>query len=42
MQKQYIGETKRQLNERFEEHLRSNLNHLQLISPTPYSVFYTF
>ena len=35
--KQYIGETKRQLNERFGEHRRSILNHNQLISPTPIS-----
>jgi len=35
--RQYIGETKRQLNERFGEHRRSILNHNQLISPTPIS-----
>ena len=35
--KQYIGETKRQLNERFGEHRRSILNHNQLINPTPIS-----
>ena len=32
---QYIGETKRQLNERFGEHGRSILNHRQLSDPTP-------
>ena len=35
--KQYIGETKRQLNDRFGEHRRSILNHNQLINPTPIS-----
>ena len=35
--KQYIGETKRQLNERFGEHRRSILNHNQIINPTPIS-----
>ena len=31
---QYIGETKRQLNERFGEHRRSIMNHRQLSDPT--------
>jgi len=35
--KQYIGETKRQLNERFGEHRRSILNHNQLLNTTPIS-----
>ena len=35
--KQYIGETKRQLHERFGEHRRSIQNHHQLIKPTPVS-----
>ena len=35
--KQYIGETKRQLNERFGEHRRSIQNHDELIRPTPVS-----
>ena len=34
---QYIGETKRKLNERFGEHRRSILNHHQLLNPTPVS-----
>ena len=34
---QYIGETKRQLNERFGEHRRSILNHHQLSITTPVS-----
>ena len=34
----YIGETKRQLNERFGEHRRSILNHHQLGDPTPVSL----
>ena len=38
--KQYIGETKRQLNERFGEHRRSILNHHELISPTPVSTHF--
>ena len=32
---QYIGETKRKLNERFGERRRSILNHHQLLNPTP-------
>ena len=35
---QYIGETKRQLNERFGEHRRSTLNHQQLSTTTPVSL----
>ena len=35
--KQYVGETKRQLNERFGKHRRSILNHHHLINPTPVS-----
>ena len=35
---QYIGETKRQLNERFGEHHRSMLNLQQLSDPTPVSL----
>ena len=35
--KQYIGETKRQLNGRFGEHRRCILNHNQLINRTPIS-----
>jgi len=38
--KQYIGETKRQLNERFGEHRRSILNPNQLINPTPISEYF--
>ena len=38
--KQYIGETKRQLNERFGEHRRSILNHHHLINPTPVSTHF--
>ena len=37
---QYIGETKRQLNERFGEHRRSILNHHQLSNPTPVSALH--
>ena len=37
---QYIGETKRQLNERFGEHRRSILNHHQLNNPTPVSLHF--
>ena len=37
---QYIGETKRQLNERFGEHRRSILNHHQLSNPTPVSLHF--
>ena len=37
---QYIGETKRQLNERFGEHRRSILNHQQLNDPTPVSLHF--
>ena len=33
--KQYIGERKRQLNERFREHRRSIQNHDKLVSPIP-------
>ena len=33
--KQYIGETKRQLSERFGEHRRLIVNHHQLTNPTP-------
>ena len=39
--KQYIGETKRQLHERFGEHRRSIQNHHQLIKPTPVSTHVT-
>ena len=35
---QYIGETQRQLNERFGEHWRSILNHQQLSTTTPVSL----
>ena len=38
--KQYIGETKRQLHERFGEHDRSIQNHHQLIKPTPVSTHF--
>ena len=37
---QYIGETKRQLNERFGEHRRSILNHQQLSTTTPVSLHF--
>ena len=37
---QYIGETKRQLNERFGEHRRSILNHHQLSNPTTVSLHF--
>ena len=37
---QYIGETKRQLSERFEEHRRSILNHHQLSNRTPVSLHF--
>ena len=37
---QYIGETKRQLNERFGEHRRSFLNHQQFNDPTPVSLHF--
>ena len=37
---QYIGETKRQLNERFGEHLGSILSHQQLSDPTPVSLHF--
>ena len=37
---QYIGETKRKLNERFGEHRRSILNHHQLLNPTPVSLHF--
>ena len=37
---QYIGETKRQLNERFREHRRSILNHQQLSITTPVSLHF--
>ena len=37
---QYIGETKRQLNERFEEHRGSILSHQQLSDPTPVSLHF--
>ena len=37
---QYIGETKRQLNERFGEHRRSILNDHQLSNPTPVSLHF--
>ena len=37
---QYIGETKRQLNERFGEHRRSILNDQQLSDPTPVSLHF--
>ena len=37
---QYIRETKHQLNERFEEHRRSILNHQQLSDPTPVSLHF--
>ena len=33
--RQYIEETRRQLNERFGEHRRSILRHHQLLEPTP-------
>ena len=36
----YIGETKRQLNERFGEHRRSFLNHQQHSDPTPVSLHF--
>ena len=35
-----IGETKRQLNERFGKHRRSILNHQQLSDPTPVSLHF--
>ena len=38
--KQYIGETKRQLNECFGEHSRCILNHHHLINPTPVSTHF--
>ena len=38
--KQYIGETKRQRNERFGEHRCSILNHHHLINPTPVSTHF--
>ena len=38
--KQYIGETKRQLHERFGEHRRSIQNHHQLTKPTPVSAHF--
>ena len=38
---QYIGETKRQLSERFGEHRRSILNHQQLSITTPVSLHLT-
>ena len=38
--KQCIGETKRQLHERFGENRRSIQNHLQLIKPTPVSAHF--
>jgi len=37
---QYIGETKRQLSERFGEHRRSILNHQQLSTTTPVSLHF--
>ena len=37
---QYIGETKRQLNERFGKHRRSILNHHQLKPPTSVSLHF--
>ena len=37
---QYIGETKRQLSERFGEHRRSILNHRQLTTTTPVSLHF--
>ncbi|XP_078374399.1 uncharacterized protein LOC144657936 [Oculina patagonica] len=37
---QYIGETKRQLNERFGQHRRSILNHHKLDDPTPVSIHF--
>ena len=37
---QYIGETKRRLNERFGEHRRSVENPLQLMNPTPVSLHF--
>ena len=37
---QYIGETTRQLNERFGEHWRSILNHQQLSTTTPVSLHF--
>ena len=37
---QSIGETKRQLNERFGEHRRTFLNHQQLNDPTPASLHF--
>ena len=37
---QYIGETKRQLSERFREHRRSILNHQQLSTTTPVSLHF--
>ena len=38
--KQYIGETKHQLHERFDEHRRSSQNHHQHIKPTPVSTHF--
>ena len=38
--KQYIGETKHQLHERFGDHRRSIQNHHQLIKPTPVSTHF--
>ena len=38
--KQYIGETKRQLNHRFGEHRRPILDHHQLDSPSPVSTHF--
>ena len=38
--KQYIGETKHQLHERFSEHRRSTQNHHQRIEPTPVSTHF--
>ena len=37
---QYIGETKRQLSERFGKHRRSILNHQQLSTTTPASLHF--
>ena len=37
---QYIGETKRQLSERFGEHRRSILNYQQLTTATPVSLHF--
>ena len=39
-QSNYIGETKRQLHERFCEHRRFTQNHHQLIKPTPVSTHF--